>query len=138
MTHLHIMRLGVCVPSMGQWRAEFGQCIVNLWGYTLTHPLPGFDGVTLQLFHGISSILPKLRQDIVNQAIDAGVTHLLLLDTDMIFPADLVHKLYKHNKEIVISNCTHKCHPPLSTAALLGEDGKLYPLEPKQDVSGLH
>lgn len=53
------------------------------------------------------------RTWIVNHAIQAGATHLLFADADMIFPYDTIPKLLAHGKEIVGVRY-HKREFPLS------------------------
>lgn len=41
------------------------------------------------------------RTFLVNAAINAGATHILFVDSDMIFPHDIIDRLLSHKKEIV-------------------------------------
>jgi len=45
--------------------------------------------------------LPWARRDIVNDALDAGCTHLFFYDQDVIVPADTIRRLYAWQKPIV-------------------------------------
>jgi len=50
------------------------------------------------------SILPNVRTIAVQQALDRGATHLLLLDSDMRFPPDTARRLWQHHVPIVGAN----------------------------------
>jgi hypothetical protein len=82
------------------------------------------------------SLLPRNRQKLVEYARtvdDPGpVTHLLFLDDDMMFPAELMYRLFEHDKPIVAVNYPTRKAPihmtaqkggkPLSSADKIGTE----------------
>lgn len=46
------------------------------------------------------------RNTLVKTAIDGGFTHLLFIDTDMVFPTDSLNRLLSHKKDIVCGTTT--------------------------------
>ena len=81
-------------------------------------PVPGYDKVELQLHNAKGSILPASRQRILKAALEAGATHLLFIDSDQTFPADLAHRLLSHGKLVVGCNVATKVLPPSTTARM--------------------
>lgn len=62
------------------------------------------------------SILPASRESSARQALArSGVTHLLWLDSDMVFPDDIIHRLWSHNLDVVGANCPRKILPVVPT-----------------------
>ena len=52
-----------------------------------------------------SSILPQSRDTLANIAIQGGYSHILFIDSDMTFPGNALHTLFKHDVDI----CTGLC-----------------------------
>jgi len=59
-----------------------------------------------------SSILSCSRNDLAQEAIEAGCTHLLCIDSDMRFPKESLVRLLKHQKDIVGINYSTRKVPP--------------------------
>lgn len=72
-----------------------------------------------------SSLLPKARQEILNTACRDDFTHLLFIDDDMTFPADLVDRLVAHEKRVVGVNAVRKRQYLLLHTAVDMEGGLL-------------
>ncbi len=58
----------------------------------------------------------------VLNALRANCTHILFLDSDMIFPSDTLHRLARHRKPIVAANCSTRSEPV--TPVAMGMDNK--------------
>lgn len=86
--------------------------------------VPGADTFEFHVQNTKGSMLPRSRQLQVLQAMGAGATHILMLDSDMTFPRDTAHRLMAHDKECVAANCATKLIPAQPTAKLKGE-GKI-------------
>ena len=52
-----------------------------------------------------SSMLPNSRDSLANQAIIGGFTHILFIDSDMVFPPDALNKIFLRDVDI----CTGLC-----------------------------
>jgi hypothetical protein len=83
--------------------------------------VPGYDSQELRVANVRSSILPKNRLDCVKAAKLVKADYLLFIDSDHTFPADLPHRLIKHNKPIVAANCVTKTLPSQPTARAFQE-----------------
>lgn len=66
--------------------------------------------------------IASVRNDIVEQALEAGCTHLLMADTDQVYPADTIQKLLSHGKGIV-GVAVHRRWPPFDLILMRGELG---------------
>jgi len=58
-----------------------------------------------------SSMLVASRQELVARSLREKCTHILFLDADMIFPADLIIRLVQRDKDFVAVNCTSRMFP---------------------------
>jgi len=65
-----------------------------------------------------------IRNQLVKQALEAGCTHLLMMDTDQTYSdRDMILKMLAHKKK-VISAIVHRRYPPFDCITLRGEPGK--------------
>ena len=127
------IRLVIAVPSTQVWEAEFGMDLVFFTNYLASHGEIDGMPISFRLHNKRGSILANMREDLVKEAIDNGSTHVLFLDSDQTFPADVFHQLIAHKKKIVAANVATKMLPPQPTARLA--DGvELYT---EQDSTGL-
>ena len=66
------------------------------------------------------------RNDLVQQALFLGCTHILMMDTDQIYATtDMIDKMLAHNKPVVGAK-VHRRYPPFDALLLRGDVGKLY------------
>lgn len=68
------------------------------------------------------------RTWIAKEAIKKGATHLLFVDSDMLFPRDTIKRLLAHNKDIVGVQCNKRLFPLQKVAV---------PLTPNEDQTKL-
>lgn len=101
-------RLGLCLPSLDTWDADFAVCIVNLALTMQKVRVPTYDGNGLWIYNRRGSILPQSRQDLVIDAMKKNCTHALFIDSDQFVPADLPHRLAKHGELVVGCNIATK------------------------------
>lgn len=102
-------RLGLTLPSFDTWDADFAISVINLCMYMQKMPPPaGYHDRGLMILNRRSSILPQSRQDLVRDAIKKKCTHVLFIDSDQMFPADLAHRLAKHGMMFIGCNIATK------------------------------
>lgn len=111
-----IAKVMVGVPSGSAWHADFGLALFNMGIALLQHPIPGYDGAQLRMFNKRGSILPQLREGILIHAIQQSMDYLLFVDSDQVFPSDIVHALAAHQKPVVAANIVTKMIPASPTA----------------------
>jgi hypothetical protein len=57
------------------------------------------------------SLISRQRQNLTKAAIDQGASHILWLDSDMMFPADIIDSMLRHNLDIVACNYSTRTVP---------------------------
>lgn len=66
------------------------------------------------------SILPQLRQNLVDKALKEGASHLLFIDSDMTFPDMLANEWMAEDRPVIAANCSTKSMPAYPTARAKG------------------
>lgn len=87
------MRTLIAVPCMDEVAAPFAQSLATMTSV----------GETVVSFQ-IGSLIYEARNNFCKQALKLGADYILWLDSDMIFPSDLMQRMLKHmedGKEIV-------------------------------------
>lgn len=67
-------------------------------------------------------MLCQNREAMTKTAMQSGCSHILFIDSDMIFPANTLERLLDANKPFVAANCTTRAEPVETVAHTL--DGK--------------
>jgi hypothetical protein len=119
------LRVGIGVPSGGVWNSAFGFSLVTMIGYfERSHvDVPDEKRPEIVLI-AIDGHLPDVRTRILGEAVREKCTHLLWLDSDMLFPPDTLHRLLRHNLPIVGANYPRRIFPHLPTAHYGGPDAQ--------------
>jgi hypothetical protein len=116
------LRVGIGVPSGGVWNSAFGFSLVTMIGYFERSHLDVPDDVRPEIvLIAIDGHLPDVRTRILGEAVRERCTHLLWLDSDMLFPPDTLHRLLRHNLPIVGANYPRRIFPHLPTAHYGGD-----------------
>lgn len=110
------IKLALCIPSSGEWKADFGYCIAQLCVYCSSKLF--FEGESREVIFidKRTSNLPRSRQECLEDALNQDCTHALFLDTDQTFPMDTAHRLLQHKKAVVAANIPLKVMPSFPTA----------------------
>lgn len=115
--------LFIGVPSMEMVHAEFCSSLMGLALYVRSVNLPEPWKLTGFKYHNRRhSVLPKLREDLVDLAIETKATHLLFIDSDMKFPPALFHRLLAWDVDCVAINCALKNDVSAFTARRLNAE----------------
>lgn len=123
------LRIAVGVPSNGEWKSSFGYCLTQMIGFfERSHVQVPEDVRPEVVLISIDGHLPDVRHRIAAEAAVERCTHLLWLDSDMIFPPDTLHRLLRHNLPIVGANYARRVYPHVPTAHYLdrGADGVVW------------
>lgn len=96
------MRIGVGVPHLGYVHFKFMECLIRAMSAS---------GMEVHLYSAKSSLLPKNRRVLVEAALDGKCDRLLFLDTDMVFPPDLIPRMVAADKDVVACNCVTRSIP---------------------------
>ena len=80
------------------------------------------------LFPDFPGQIDAVRNNLVQQALNLGSTHILMMDSDQIYNTDnMIEKMLAHDK-LVLSCKVHRRYPPFDTLLMEGEVGKLSPI----------
>lgn len=133
------IHLAVCVPGESM-PIESVRSLSRLLLECLRNPPTRARGVHVSDFalseHYIaSSMLPYARGWLLDSAVTAGATHVLMLDADMTYPADTAHRLMLGVERcggFVAANCPTRRPPIRWTARAL--DGSVHDSSSSADV----
>jgi hypothetical protein len=64
-------------------------------------------------------MLCQNRQTMAQVALQGGASHIMFVDTDMIFPMNTLERLLKARKAFVAANCTTRAEPCVTVAHTL-------------------
>jgi hypothetical protein len=117
----------VGIPSGEDWKADFGMSMVGMM-VSAQKPLKNGSYLEkIQVWNTKGSILSRSRHTLAKQARELGMTHLLMIDSDMTFPVWTLHQMLSHDVDVVAANCATKGNPSYPTARKQGDKpaGKL-------------
>lgn len=103
----------VGIPSGTMMHTDFAMALVAMCSRT-----PG----RLAMCNTKSSVIAKSRNVCVENAIALGTTHLLFLDSDMIFPQDTLLRLIAWEKDIVGGTYVQRTPPHRILGSRLGDE----------------
>lgn len=107
-------KLIIAIPSQTHVHADFALCLANMFS-DLSQPIAGwviqFAPVNIK-----TSILAKSRQKLVEFALENKATHLLFIDSDMVFPPATARGLLTADLPVIAANCPTKTFPSIPTA----------------------
>lgn len=110
------LKVAVGIPTRGMWVDKFGMSLLGLLTYFHNNPVVGYKKQEIHVLNIRGSILPNQRVDIFKKALEIEATHVLFLDDDQVFPAQTLHRMLSHKKEIVAANIAVKQYPSNPTA----------------------
>lgn len=70
-----------------------------------------------------SYTVADIRNQLVQQALESGCTHVLMMDTDQVYPSNTISKLLSYDKDVV-SAIVHRRYPPFDAILYRGEPGR--------------
>lgn len=114
------MKLALCIPSTGSWKANFGMAITQMCVYIGSVPFEDYGERTAIVLDKRTSLLSRSRQECLEDALLQNCTHALFVDTDQSFPHDTVHQLLRWKKPVVAANIALKSIPSYPTARVRG------------------
>lgn len=111
------MKLGIGIPC------SFPLVPISFFNSFVLMEKPSFQYITAD-----NGPIDTLRNDIVEKAQQIGCTHLLMCDTDQIYPVDTVTKLLKHRLPVVGAKVNRR-YPPFDPIMLRIEGDGYNPIE---------
>lgn len=111
-----VLNVALGIPSLDTWFADFALSVIGVSIDLKTIPVPDCDLVGVHVMNIRSSAIPKLRQDIVEDAQKRKCDYLLFVDSDQTFPRDTARRLIASGKDVIGCNIAVKRLPSLPTA----------------------
>ncbi len=129
------IRLSIGVPSSGFVRSGFAHSLANMMGHLASVGIQSRPGATLIIHLNMveGSVIHMAREEIVTRSLEQDATHLLFLDDDMVFEANILDNLMEHRKPIIISNYLLKTENPV----FLTVDGDRREIRTSKQSTGL-
>ncbi len=104
------MKVLVAIPALDTCATDFAMSLASMLTH-ITHDKRLRREVPLALACAKGSIIPHSRNLLMQQAIDAGASHILFLDSDMTFPPDTLARLIGHGKPMVGADYVNRVPP---------------------------
>jgi hypothetical protein len=114
-----IPRISICVPTRDLCNSEFSHSYVKMVAHFCTHFVGKRQAEIINLMD-IGTLLPDMRNTLAETSIGLGATHILWLDNDMVFPEDMIERLYQHGKPIVGGGYSQRKEPAKPVASKNG------------------
>ncbi len=123
-------KIAIATPTTTMVNYQFAQSLSGTVGYMSA------EGYTVDLLFNSGSVLHRQRNNLVRSFLTGNHskdhTHLIWIDSDMVFPSDAIKKLLSHDKDIVGVNYCARQGAPRFTA---GKEGQRFQTKP--DSTGL-
>ena len=128
--------IGILIPTRDFVNSGFAFDLARLVGYTI-----GSSDNKVVIYSSSGTLLSSQRQDLARDAVEAGCTHTMWLDSDMRFPKDTILRLLERDTPIVCANYAKRRFPTEPIAVkknVLGEDAeKINRVYTEEDSTGL-
>jgi hypothetical protein len=123
------IKLSILVPTRDMVHSHFAYSLSQLVKTTTEA------GIDTYLYFDSSTILLNQREKLIEEAIKVESDYVLWLDSDMMFPSNVVLRLLSHNKDIVACNYMKRSIPMKTVAYTdLNNWDSWVPLEPKEEL----
>ncbi len=129
--NVELLKVAVCVPSNGWWTSATAVSVAKLVRHFVSGQ--GSEGACdvpgeIEIISAKGFMVPEQRSKCVAEAWQMNATHVLWVDSDIVFPEDALLRLLLHNKPVVAVNYPRKSIPPVPTAYVdnAEETGPLY------------
>lgn len=123
------IKLAILVPTRDMVHSHFAYSLAQLVKTTSEV------GIDTYLYFDSSTILLNQREKLIDEAIKMEADYVLWLDSDMMFPSNVVLKLLAHNKDIVACNYMKRSLPMKTVAYTdLNDWDSWVPMEPQEEL----
>jgi hypothetical protein len=108
------IKLTIGVPTSGFVRSAFAHSLTNMMGHLCSIGIKnaGTKSLVIQLEMLEGSVIHTSREMIADKALEMNSTHLLFLDDDMEFGADILDTMFERDAPIVLTNYLMKVEKP--------------------------
>jgi hypothetical protein len=120
-------RILIGIPAQDVVKTPFTMALVNLIQYSSQRALQ------FEITFSVGSVLPAQRETIANQAISGGFTHILWLDSDMVFPANMLETFLSRCVDVVCADYSTRDRNPRPTS-IISDRSDHHPANISDDV----
>ena len=108
-------KIAILLPSNDDIPIPTMLSILSLYAYLSKTPLysDAEDENDVNIYSERSSLLVGSRQNLMQRALDADNEWILMLDSDMTFPPDIVHRLASRGKPLIACNYVKRVVPSI-------------------------
>lgn len=106
------IKVSVCIPCQDTVMTPFAISLVRMVGVTIAT----YDNIEVQVLWDQGTVISSQRNGLARHALNVGADYCLWLDSDMMFPEDLLVRLLRHRKPIVACNYATR-RLPITTVA---------------------
>lgn len=123
------IKLAILVPTRDMVHTHFAYSLTQLVKTTSEV------GIDTYLYFDSSTILLNQREKLIDEAIKMEADYVLWLDSDMMFPSNVVLKLLAHNKDVVACNYMKRSLPMKTVAYTdLNNWDSWVPMQPQEEL----
>lgn len=126
------MRVAVCVPAGAMSHTFFAMDFAAMIGWTCKHT-----DIVPEIHYRLGTILPEQRQVLCQNAVESGAEFVVMIDSDMRFPNDLLKRLVEHDEDFVGTNVSTRRLPLSVNTYRLSDGGPPQPAIPEHGLMGL-
>lgn len=114
------IKLVIAIPTAGMVRMGFAYSLAGMVAHVAANAIPQRPESTIELKMDIveSSVIHTNREQLVRRAIDAGQTHLMFLDDDMVFEPQILGIMLGRRQPVVCTNYLIKTEPAADFVAV--------------------
>lgn len=114
------IKLVVAIPTAGSVRMGFAYSLAGMISKTAAHGIPSRPEASLEVKMDVveSSVIHTNREQLAKRAIDAGMTHLMFLDDDMVFEPHILDMMLGRRQAVVCTNYLIKTEPAADFVAV--------------------
>lgn len=113
-------QVSICVPCRDMVHSAFAFDLSKLIQYSQAN------GIDIVPHFCMGTLIVNQRDQLADMALEAGSTHALWLDSDMMFPPDTVARLLSHDADIVAGNYVTRQYPHKTVAYSKLHDWRSY------------
>lgn len=113
-------QVSLCVPCRDMIHSAFAFDLAKLIQYSQSN------GIDVVPHFCMGTLIVNQRDQLANMTIEAGSSHALWLDSDMMFPPDTVARLLSHDTDIVAGNYVTRQYPHKTVAYSKLHDWRSY------------
>jgi len=120
---VRITKLCVGMPTLGSVRSETMYCVITSLFHTVAKT-----GCGIHLIFPAGGMCDDARRKCAQEALDIGASHLMFIDSDMVFPDNGIVTLASRDKQVIGANYNMRMKAGFSTVKMDDGQGNIVPM----------